>query len=229
MKEMTRAEIKAVLAKSRSADIYDTMDLMGWPNQCMDLGIKPLRMDMKVAGPAFTIWGMREPLYDKELPRPDFDNWALFDKFYPGCVIVMNAEKDDVVGHWGEMMSYGARNAGAVGAVIDGNTRDMAGIMAIEGWSCFARNTTPVESKKRWRPKACEIPIFVSGTLTKSVRVNPGDWVFGDCDGVMIIPKEILTDVVTAVEDLSQREELSRKALARGEKMRDVVGKYHRA
>ena len=126
-------------------------------------------------------------------------------------------------------MSYGARNAGAVGAVIDGNTRDMAGILAIDRWSCFARNTTPVESKKRWRPKACEIPILVSGTLTKTVRVNPGDWIFGDCDGVMVIPKEILTDVALAVEDLSNREELSRNALARGEKMRDVVKKYNRA
>lgn len=229
MKDMTMAEINGILGKSRSADIYDTMDLMGWSDQCMDIGIKPLRADMKVAGPAFTVWGMREPLYGEELPRPDFDNWALFDKFYPGCVIVMNAEKDDVVGHWGEMMSYGARNAGAVGAVIDGNTRDMAGILAIDRWSCFARNTTPVESKKRWRPKACEIPILVSGTLTKTVRVNPGDWIFGDCDGVMVIPKEILTDVALAVEDLSNREELSRNALARGEKMRDVVKKYNRA
>ena len=133
MKDMTMAEINAILGKSRSADIYDTMDLMGWSDQCMDIGIKPLRADMKVAGPAFTVWGMREPLYGEELPRPDFDNWALFDKFYPGCVIVMNAEKDDVVGHWGEMMSYGARNAGAVGAVIDGNTREMAEFWPLTG------------------------------------------------------------------------------------------------
>lgn len=229
MRELTDIEIKSILIKSRSADIYDTMDIMGWPNQCIDINIKPLRTDMKAVGPAFTIWGMREPLFGEELPRPDFDNWALFDKFYPGCVIVMNAEKDDVVGHWGEMMSYGAKNAGAAGAVIDGNTRDMAGINAIDDWACFARNTTPVESKKRWRPKACEIPILVSGTLTKTVRVNPGDWVFGDCDGVMIIPKEILIEVVNAVEDLTSREELSRQALAKGEKMRDVVKKYNRA
>lgn len=229
MKERSMEEINRILLKSHSADVYDTMDLMGWSDQCIDINIKPLREDMKVCGPAFTVWGMREPLFGEELPRPDFDNWALFDKFYPGCVIIMNAEKDDVVGHWGEMMSYGARNAGAVGAVIDGNTRDKAGILKIEGWSCFARNTTPVESKKRWRPKACQIPILVSGTLTKTVRINPGEWIFGDCDGVIVIPKEILNEVVTNVEDLSQREELSRLALARGEKMREVVAKYGRA
>jgi regulator of RNase E activity RraA len=229
MSEINLSDIQKRFLKSHSADIYDVMDPMGYPNQCIDLNIKPLRDDMVLAGPAFTIWGMREPLYDTDLPRPDFDNWALFDKFYPGCVIVLNAEKEDQVGHWGEMMSYGARNMGAVGAVIDGNTRDKAGILNIDNWSCFARFTTPVESKKRWRPKACQIPIYVSGTLTKVVRVNPGDWIFGDCDGVIVIPREILMDVLIAVEDLSNREELSRKALAQGEKMRDVVNKYNRA
>jgi 4-hydroxy-4-methyl-2-oxoglutarate aldolase len=229
MSEINLSDIQKRFLKSHSADIYDVMDPMGYPNQCIDLNIKPLRDDMVLAGPAFTIWGMREPLYDTDLPRPDFDNWALFDKFYPGCVIVLNAEKEDQVGHWGEMMSYGARNMGAVGAVIDGNTRDKAGILNIDNWSCFARFTTPIESKKRWRPKACQIPIYVSGTLTKVVRVNPGDWIFGDCDGVIVIPREILMDVLVAVEDLSNREELSRKALARGEKMRDVVNKYNRA
>ena len=217
------------LLESFSADIYDVLDGMGYPNQCMDTRITPLADDMKVAGPAFTIWGIREPRYDQDLPRPDFDNQALFDKFYPGCVIVMNAEKDAVVGRWGEMMSYGARAAGAVGAVIDGGTRDKAGILRIDNWSCFARYTSPVESKKRWRPRECEIPIYVTGTLTQSVLVRPGDWIMGDCDGIIVIPIELLDEVIDKVAVISEKERLSRQAFQEGSTFREVYLKYNRA
>lgn len=217
------------LLVSYSADIFDVMDSMGYGNQCIDLGIKPLRDDMKVCGPAFTIWGMREPRYDAQLPRPDFDNCALFDRILPGCVIVLNAEKDDVVGHWGEMMSYGARAAGAVGAVIDGGTRDKPGILEIDHWACFARYTSPVESKKRWRPRETQIPIFVSGTLSRSVLVRPGDWIFGDADAVLVIPVEILDAVAEKVGELSEKERLSREAFQQGATFREVFEKYNRA
>lgn len=222
-------ETQKRLIKSFSADMYDVLDRMGYSNQCLDLGIKPLRDNMKVAGPAFTYWGMREPRYDEELQRPDFDNFAIFERFYPGCVVMINAEKDDQVGHWGEMMSYGARNAGATGAVIDGGTRDKAGILRIDNWSCFARYTSPVESKKRWRPKECQIPILMSGTLSRYVTVNPGDWILGDSDGVIVIPQQILPDALTAVEELSQKEELSRRDLAAGDSFKEVHARYGRA
>lgn len=222
-------ETRNRLLKSYSADMYDVLDRMGYPNQCLDHGIKPLRDDMKVAGPAFTYWGMREPRFDADLPRPDFDDHAIFERFYPGCVIMINAEKEDQVGHWGEMMSYGARNAGAAGAVIDGGTRDKAGILRIPNWSCFARYTSPVESKKRWRPKECQIPILMSGTLTRYVKVNPGDWILGDSDGVIVIPQEILSDALAAVEELSRKEELSRRDLAAGDSLKEVYHRYGRA
>lgn len=222
-------ETQKRLLKSYSADVYDVLDKMGYPNQCLDLGIKPLREDMKVAGPAFTYWGIREPRYDEDLPRPDFDNFAIFDRIYPGCVVVINAEKDDQVGHWGEMMSYGARNAGAVGVVIDGGTRDKMNILRISNWACFARYTSPVESKKRWRPRECQVPIYMSGTLTRLVRVNPGDWILGDADGVIVIPQEVLLEVLVMVEELSRKEELSRRDLATGLPFKEVYRRYGRA
>jgi len=213
-----------------SADIYDVMDPMGYPNQCMDIHIAPLRDYMKVAGPAFTYWGIREPRYDEaHPPRPDFDNHAMFGKIPPHSVVVINAEKDDCVGHWGEMMSYGAKAAGAVGAVIDGGTRDKAMILNIENFACFARFTSPVESKKNWRPKEVQIPIYVSGTLTKNVLVRPGDWIFGDSDGVIVIPVEILDEVIEKVAELSKKERLSREAFKAGMSFKEVYEKYKRA
>ncbi len=220
---------RGLLLKGYSADLYDVLDKMGYPNQCLDLSIAPLAHKDKVAGPAFTIWGIREPRYDADLPRPDFDNHALFDRIYPGCVVTLNCEKDQVVGHWGEMMSYGARAAGAVGAVIDGGTRDCAGILEIDNWSCFARYTSPIESKSRWRPRETQIPIYMTGTLTSSVLVRPGDWIFGDVDGVIVIPIEILDEAAQKVSELSKMEELSREAFRGGATFREVFERFHRA
>lgn len=222
-------EINEKLKNTFSADIFDVLDAMGYPHQCLDIGIKPLRDDMKISGPAFTILGTREPLYDDEFVKPEFDNFAMFDYLYKGCVVVVNAENSACTGNWGEMMSYGARNCGAAGVVIDGGTRDKAGILKIDNWSCFARYTTPVESKARWRPRELQKPIYMSGELTKLVRVNPGDWIFGDCDAVMVIPADILEEVAVKVEDLSGREVLSRIDFAKGEHIRDVVSRYGRA
>lgn len=232
MGQLSTDEIKKIreqLIRVYSADVYDTLDAMGYGNQCLSLAIKPLKNDMKLAGPALTILGTTEPLYDDELKVPEFDDFAMFDKFYEGCVVVINAERDDQVGHWGEMMSYGARNSGASGVVIDGGTRDKAGILRIQNWSCFARYTSPVESKRRWRCKTLEKPIYMSGTLTKYVRVNPGDWLVGDCDAVMVIPQEILLEALPKIMDIYTREEASRKELAAGAPLKTVVKKYNRA
>lgn len=228
---MTEQEIKAMrkrFLRIKTADIYDVLDEMGYPNQCLDLGIKPLRDSMRVAGPAFTIMGTRDPLFGKELDE-NHDNFALFDLLYSGCVVVVNAEAGSVTGHWGGMMSYGARNAGAVGVVIDGGTRDKAEILEVENWSCFARYTSPVEADRRWSVKMIERPIYMSGTLTRLVRVNPGDWVVGDTDGVMVIPSGLASEVLEKVEDVSERERLSIEELSRGASIRSVFEKYQRA
>ena len=222
-------EMRERYLKSYSADIFDVLDKMGYTNQCMALQIRPLSDDMKVCGPAFTYYGTQEPRFGPDLPNPKFDKFAHFNRFYKGSVIVINAEKDNTCGHWGEMMSYGARAAGAVGAVIDGGTRDKTNILRIKNWTCFARYTSPVESKTRWRPKDLDCPIFVSGATTAQVLVRPGDWIFGDADGVVVIPKEILYDVLIAVEEITCREELSREAFNNGMTIHQVFEKYGRA
>jgi 4-hydroxy-4-methyl-2-oxoglutarate aldolase len=212
----------------KSADIYDVMDSMGYPDQCLDLGIRPLREDMTIAGPAFTILGTRDPLFGKDLDQ-NHDNFALFDHLYPGCVVVINAEADRVAGHWGGMMSYAARNAGAVGVVIDGGTRDKSEVLQVKDWSCFARYTTPIEADRRWSIEALQRPIYMSGTLSRLVRVNPGDWVVGDMDGVLVIPADIVLEVLNAVEDVNRREKLSVEELSMGTPIREVFKKYQRA
>ena len=222
-------EIRDRILVAQSADVFDALDSLGYSNQCLDVGIKPIRDDMKIAGPAFTIVGARDPLYGDDVEGDEFSNFALFDKLYEGCIIVINAERDDVCGHWGEMTSYGAKNAGAAGVVVDGGTRDKTGILKIPGWHCFARYTTPIESRKRWRVRQIQGTIHMTGTLTKAVRVDPGDWIFADNDGVLVIPADVIPDLLPVVEDISHREDLAREAFARGWQIKKVVEAFDRA
>jgi 4-hydroxy-4-methyl-2-oxoglutarate aldolase len=234
MNKLSYEEIIGIIKKienSRSADLYDVLDKMGYPYQCLDIGIKPLKDSMKVIGPALTLMGTREPRLNSELGLEHFSDFSFLDELYQGCVLVLNAESapQTMIGSWGEMMSYGARNKGASGIVVDGGTRDKQGILDIENWSCFARYNCPVESNQRWRLKEMNKPIFMTGTLSRLVRVNPGDWVFGDVDGVMIIPGEILEETVEKLTELTALEEITRQELASGVQLTEVFKKYNRA
>ncbi|MGE5551348.1 MAG: RraA family protein [Bacteroidota bacterium] len=226
--ELSVQEMRERLLKVASASIYDVLDNMGYPGQCISLDIKPVTPTSHLAGPAFTIRGSREPRYDNDLKRPQFEDFGVFRAMSEGCIVVINAEADRHCGHWGEMMSYSARQFGAKGVVVDGGTRDREGLAAIPDWPVFARCTTPIESKKRWRSLEFQAPIFVTGTLTSMVRVNPGDWIVGDPDGVLVIPSEIVHDVLIAVEKIEENEEGTRRDLAAGIPVAEVYRKYGR-
>lgn len=212
-----------------AASICDTLDAMGLPSQCLSLDIKPLCSDMRVAGPAFTVRGAREPRPEAELPQAvKFAGFGLFKSMFPGCVVVVNAEKEDQTGHWGEMMSLAARHHGATGVVVDGGTRDGAALLRIPDWPVFVRYTTPIESLHRWRAEEFMAPIYLSGTLTRLVRVDPCDWIVGDSDGVLVIPQAIVYEVLLKLEELELKEEGSRRELAAGVPIEEVFAKYSR-
>lgn len=125
-------------------------------------------------------------------------------------------------------MSLTARQHGARGVVIDGGTRDLEGILAIEHWAAFSRYTTPIESHRRWRPEEFQVPIFVSGTTTSEVVVRPGDFILGDHDAVLVIPAEIAADVTERAERLEVQEEGTRRDLAAGVPIDEVCRRYQR-
>ncbi len=222
-------EMAARYRKCASATIFDVLDRMDMPNQCLSLEIKPLTLEMHVAGPAFTVRGTREPREDHELPQRDkFADWGIFKPMFPGCVVTINAEREDQTGQWGEMMSYAARQAGASGVVIDGGTRDLLGLIRIPGWPMFTRYTSPIESSKRWQAEDLLCPIYMSGTLTRLVRVDPGDWIVGDADGVMVVPQAVAYEALLRAEGVEEREAGTRRDLAAGISIYEVFAKYGR-
>jgi 4-hydroxy-4-methyl-2-oxoglutarate aldolase len=225
-KEISDKEMAERLLSIPTATIYDALDSMGYEGQCLSLEIKPISYDMRVTGRAFTVRGSREPRTEEVNPK--FQDFGMFKAMRPLDVIVIDAEKEANCGHWGEMMSYASKRYGAVGVVIDGGIRDGRSLLNIPEWSVFVRYTSPIESARRWRPIDFQIPIYMSGTLTAQVRVDPGDWIVGDMDGVIVIPKAIAQKVLTKAEEIERDEENTRQALASGMPIDEVYRKYRR-
>jgi 4-hydroxy-4-methyl-2-oxoglutarate aldolase len=214
-----------------TATIFDTLDRMGKPDTVLSLGIKPLRHDMRMAGPAFTVKGTRDPRHHDEEPdvRPaKFDNWGMYRAMYPGCVVLIDGGPDEHCGLTGEMMSYQSKQHGARGVVVDGGIRDGPGLLLIPDWPVFVRYTSPIESARRYCYVDFEVSIYLSGTLSRYVRVNPGDWIVGDMDGVIVIAKEIAADVLVQAEEVNQREAATREDLRAGVPFDEVYRRYRR-
>jgi len=216
-----------------SAVVFDVMDEMGLPHQCLDLAIAPLDRAMQVAGPAYTVAAGPDVREREEMPQEMAQNtkladFGVFTHMYDGCVVVVAAAGERQSGIWGELMSNASRARGATGVVIDGGIRDGRLVREIDGLSVFARYTSPIESLRRSRIHDIEVPISMTGTLTSQVRVDPSDWIFGDEDGVLVIPAEALDEVLVKAEEAKDVEDKVREEVRAGVPVIDVYNKYGR-
>ena len=223
------ADVAKRLKGLYTAVVYDIMDEMGLPNQCLDLGIAPLDRSMQVAGPAYTVMASPDMRERDEMPsNTKLADFGVFTQMYEGCVVVVGAAGERQSGIWGELMSNASRARGATGVVIDGGIRDGRLVREIDGLGVFARYTSPIESLRRSRIHDIEVPISVTGSLTSQVRVNPGDWIFGDEDGVLVIPKDALDEVLAKSEEAKDIEDKVREEVQAGSPVIDVYNKYGR-
>ncbi|MGB9597252.1 MAG: RraA family protein, partial [Candidatus Poribacteria bacterium] len=211
-KEISIIEMAERFDKIATATVYDTMEHLGIFNTVLDLGIHALRDDMHIAGPAFTIKGERDCRTGAEARSKAMEGRNLWAEVYPGCVVVVDPgmAREGGFGFFGEMTSWHFKQSGARGIVIDGGIRDRPGLLRIPEWSVFVRYTSPIESHPRWRINEIQVPIVLTGQLVKQVRVNPGDFIVGDSDAVLIVPKERAMEVLIKAEEMWEREEGSR-------------------
>ena len=121
---------------------------------------------------------------------------------------------------WGELLSTAARARGAAGTVMDGLTRDVRAIRGMK-FPVFANGIGPLDSKGRGKVAAIDVPVEVAGA-----RVAPGDLVFGDADGVVVVPRAVEDQVIAAALAKVAGENATREALARGEKLADVFRRH---
>lgn len=230
-KEISVVEMSERFSKIATATVFDTMDHMGMSNTVLDLNIRSIRDDMHIAGAAFTIKGERDCRTGAEANSKAMEGRNLWAEVYPGCVVVVDPgmAREGGFGFFGEMTSWNFKQRGVRGIVIDGGIRDRAGLLKIPNWHVFVRYTTPIESHPRWRINEIQCPLVLTGQLVKQVRIDPDDIIVGDCDAVMVVPKESAMEVLIKAEKMWEQEEGSRNDFLAGLSFDEVYKKWGRA
>jgi regulator of RNase E activity RraA len=202
-----------------TAVLSDVLDAAGHRSQAMRPGVRPLDETLVMVGRART--GLYMDVYQVAPgENPYALEIALVDDLKPAEVIVLAAGTSGRIAPWGELLSTASRARGAAGCVTDGLVRDVRAIRAL-GFPVFAGGIGPLDTRGRGKVMAIDVPVECGG-----VRVEPGDLVFGDADGVVVVPRAIEDDILRAAFAKVEGEDRTREALARGEKLADVFARH---
>jgi regulator of RNase E activity RraA len=211
------SELASRVLRLYTGAIADILDRNGYRSQVLPYYITPFTTANRLAGVAFT--GQGYPCADTT--HDDTETRLKFlDSVSPGTVAVWATGGSTDCAHWGEIMSTAVKQRGCTGAVVDGGVRDVDFVNAMN-YPVFAKFKCSASSVGRWDIVDCQISIRIGHTV-----IHPGDFVFGDTDGVVIIPREITMDVVAAAEDVFNRERGMREELRRGVSVADAYAKY---
>jgi 4-hydroxy-4-methyl-2-oxoglutarate aldolase len=210
---MTADAIRA-LSRMDTTTVSDALDKLGIAGQC--LGIKPLDPLFRVAGPAFTVRYV--PCGTRGGTVGDY-----IDDLETGTVVALDNQQRMDATVWGDILTIVASRKGLGGTVIDGVCRDAPRAIELK-YPIFARASHMRTGKDRVAVDAMQVSISIGG-----VRVDPGDFMLGDWDGVVVVPKERITEVADVATRIEQAEDRIRAAVERGERL-DLARKnqgYH--
>jgi 4-hydroxy-4-methyl-2-oxoglutarate aldolase len=200
-----------------TAALVDVLDDHGLRRQTLPPEIRALAVGMRVAGRAFTVAG--EPGEQEDWDAAIRATLAMLGSVPTGHVAVY-ATGHDRSAHFGELSAVSLASRGVAGCVIDGGCRD-ARFIVEEGFPVFTRFVTPEDSTWRWRVTATQEPVEIGG-----VRVEPGDWVVGDEDGVVVVPDAVAADVLAEAERKAGTEDEIRAAVRAGTSPLEAYERY---
>jgi regulator of RNase E activity RraA len=203
-----------------AAVLSDVMDGLGLRDRAMRPFVRPLDEALVLVGRART--GLYMPVYQaREGDNPYAVEIALVDDLERGEVVVLACGgPTDRIAPWGELLSTASRARGAVGCVTDGLVRDVRQIREM-GFPVFHGGIGPLDTKGRARMMERDIPVDCGG-----VHVRSGDVVFGDADGVVIIPQERAAEVIARAQEKVRGEDNTRAELEQGRLLAEVFAKY---
>ena len=218
-----------LFALSRSelytAVVGDIMDILGHKRQFLPPSIQPLRDDMVVIGRAMPVLEMDDEggegpgRQSAVVNRPFGLMLPALDDLKPGEVYVCSGSSP-AYALWGELMSMAATNRGAVGAVVNGYSRDTKGILA-QNFACFSMGRYSQDQRPRGK-----VVDFRCTIKFGDVTVRPGEIVFGDPDGVCVVPREIETVVFTQAFEKARGEKRVFEAIKGGMKAQESWDKF---
>lgn len=186
-------KIKEFFMKVETGVVTDAMNLLkiqGWTT-----GIFPFRPEERLFGPAFTLMGT-QPKYDGE---KDFTLYDLADYWNEGDILVVDG-KAGPYSLMGENMVHVAQYWGLGGIVLNGRCRDYAQIRDLD-IPVFGIGPAIALKKGRLRYTEYNVPVDISG-----VNVNPGDYILGDIDGVLVFPSRYAEDIMYQCEMIQEVE-----------------------
>jgi regulator of RNase E activity RraA len=157
---------------------------------------------------------------DHVLENPYEGEMRAMDSLLPGDVAIMATGASKQIATLGELMSTACRARGGRGMVTDGLIRDVRRIRAMR-IPIFSAGFKPVDSKGRGAAVEFDVPVEISG-----VRVETGDLVVGDVDGVVVIPRGIEREVLELAYQKTTAETSTREELEQGALLREVYAKY---
>jgi 4-hydroxy-4-methyl-2-oxoglutarate aldolase len=200
-----------------SGVLADVLDGLGHRTSALPPEIRALKPGWKVFGRVATLSAVTVAA---EPERPYAIELECVDSLKPGDVLVATTNGDRSSALWGELLSTASRAHGAVGGVIDGLTRDAARILAMD-FPVFAAGFSPLDSKGRIDGISYNQPIRIGDCV-----VRPGDWVFGDIDGVVVVPAELAEQAFAKALEKATAENKVRAELAKGRSAREVFAEY---
>lgn len=200
-----------------TAVVADMLDEVGYEHQTMRPEVRPLRPDLILAGRTRTflwrhIYELEEIPVGKAIPA--------LDSLKPNDVVVHSTDPTDRIVQWGGLMSTAAMMRGAVGSVIDGLSRDTKEILQLD-FPVYSRGHRPTPSYRRGIVEEFDVPIGCGG-----VQVTPGQLIFGDMDGVVVIPRDVEDQVLEMALEKVEGEDNTRRDLLKGDLLAVVFERY---
>jgi len=199
--------------------VCDALDGLGYRNQAMHQRLRPLDpSNCVLVGRARTFRWMEADFVVKEDPY-GLEIEAM-DSLKPGDVVVHSTDYAGTNAPWGELMSTVARQRGAVGCICDSQIRDCLKIIAL-GFPVFHVGIRPLDSMGRARVMAYDVPVKCGEVLVK-----PGELVFTDYDGSVVVPREVEQEALSQAAEKVGKESASRAELREGKTLREVYDKH---
>lgn len=205
------------LSKCFSAVIMDTLDKMNCRVRCMDSSVRPLAQSMRTWGEVVTAY------FEKvaEVPEKPFKmEMEIIDNLKEGQVLVSQCNTNELSAAWGGLLSNAALGRKARGIVTDGGARDYNEIVELN-FPTFCKGLTPYDSLGRMDVLDTNINIVCGG-----IRVTPGDLIFADVDGVVVVPQEMAEEVINLAWEKVKGESKVREVLRSGASVAETFEKY---
>lgn len=200
-----------------TAALADILDARGLREQTLPPSIRPLRPGNRLAGPAFTVSG--GPAHPESHDAALRKVLAMLGEVPAGHVAVYACAQDRAA-HLGELSVTSLKARGVAGCVLDGGCRDVRFILD-EDFPVFCGHITPEDSTWRWELEATQVPITVC-----TVRIEPGDWVVGDDDGVVVVPHALAESILAEAEEKAATESEIRIAVRDGASPLEAYERY---